>query len=127
MITRNTKQKEIVLDILKHHRTHPTIQEIYKFAKEKDPSIGQATIYRNVNKLVEEGKVIKLPNSSNESFHYDINIEPHTHMLCKRCGRIVDIYDNDYNELINTISNNNSLIVEKAVILLEGICSSCNK
>ena len=127
MISRNTKQKELVLDILKHNRIHPTINEIYILAKEKDETIGQATIYRNVNKLVEEKKIIKLPNSTNESFHYDINIEPHAHILCKKCGRIIDIIDDGYNELINTISKNNSLTVDKAVILLEGICSKCNK
>ena len=54
MNIRNTKQKHIILDILNDNRIHPTIYEIYELAKQKYPSIGQATIYRNVNKLVDE-------------------------------------------------------------------------
>ena len=54
MNTRNTKQKDIILDILEHNRIHPTMQEIYELAKKEDQNIGQATIYRNINKLVED-------------------------------------------------------------------------
>ena len=46
MSERNTKQKEIVLEILENNRVHPTIQELYCLAKKKYPTIGQATIYR---------------------------------------------------------------------------------
>ena len=96
MIERNTKQKEIILDILEHNRIHPTIYEIYELAKKKYPAIGQATIYRNVNKLVDENKIIKLPSKSNDGYHYDINTNSHDHLLCKSCGKIIDIFDNDY-------------------------------
>lgn len=126
MINRNTKQKEVVLDILKKNRIHPTIQEIYELAKENYPNIGKATIYRNIKKLVEEGKLLKLPNSNNESYHYDINIENHNHLLCKKCGKIIDIYDNDYNNAIKKIEKNNSIKVERVIVILEGLCGECN-
>ena len=64
MKERNTKQKQIILDILENNRIHPTINEIYNMAKTKYPTIGQATVYRNVNHLVEEGKLIKIPNNT---------------------------------------------------------------
>lgn len=127
MNERNTKQKEIILDILEHNRIHPTIYEIYELAKQKYPSIGQATIYRNVNKLVDENKIIKLPSSSNDGYHYDINTASHDHLLCKRCGKIIDIFDNDYNEIFKDIEQKNKVTISKATILLEGICSKCNK
>ena len=129
MKTRNTKQKELIIEILNHHRTHPTIEDIYQYAKEKDPSIGKATIYRNINRLVEEGNIIKLPNSNNESYHYDINISPHNHLLCKNCGKIYDIYyyDNNYNDIIKNITTQNPINIEKITILLEGLCEKCYK
>lgn len=127
MNTRNTKQKEIILDILDHNRIHPTIQEIYELAKKKYPSIGQATIYRNVNRLVEEGKILKLPNNIDDSYHYDINTNSHDHLLCKNCGKIIDIFDNDYSEIFKNIEKNNSIKIDRATILLEGICQNCNK
>lgn len=124
---RNTKQKEIILDILDHHRTHPTIQEIYDFAKEKDQSIGQSTVYRNVKRLVEDGTILKLLNSTNESFHYDINTAPHIHLICTSCKKIVDVLDNDYEAIINDIENKYNLSISKTNIMLEGLCSKCKK
>lgn len=127
MKKRNTIQKEIILDILENNIIHPTMNEIYCLAKEKYPSIGQATIYRNVNRLVEEGKIIKLPIATDDTYHYDINISNHSHLLCKKCGRIIDIFDNDYIELFNNIAKNNSIKINKAMIILEGVCFNCNK
>lgn len=127
MVERNTKQKEIILDILEHNRIHPTIYEIYELAKKKYPAIGQATIYRNVNRLVDENKIIKLPSKSNDGYHYDINTNSHDHLLCKSCGKIIDIFDNDYTKIFNDIERSNNIKIEHATILLEGICSNCNK
>lgn len=127
MNKRNTKQKEIILDILEHNRIHPTIYEIYELAKQKYPSIGQATIYRNVNRLVDENIIVKLPSDSNDGYHYDINTTSHDHLLCKKCGKIIDIFDNDYTEIFKDIEQKNKVAISRATILLEGICANCNK
>lgn len=124
MNSRNTKQKELILNIL-NQKTHPTIQDIYTYAKKQYPNIGQATIYRNVNRLVEERKIVKLPNSDNESYHYDGNVLPHDHLICKHCGKIIDIFDNNYDEILDKIEKNNSIKIDKIVVLLEGTCTSC--
>lgn len=127
MTKRNTKQKEIILDILQQHRIHPTTHEIYMHAKEKFPNIGQATVYRNINNLVQEGLLIKLPNTNSESYHYDINIKPHSHLICNCCGKIVDIFDNDYENVIKRIEKNNKLKIDNITVILEGICPKCMK
>ena len=127
MKERNTKQKQIILDILENNRIHPTINEIYNMAKTKYPTIGQATVYRNVNHLVEEGKLIKIPNNTNNLDHYDINTSIHSHLICRKCGRIIDIFDNDYTKLFNSFETNKSIKIDKVMIILEGICSNCNK
>ena len=56
METRNTKQKEIILEILKEKENmfHPTAGDLVKLVLDTYPSIGQATVYRNINKLVDE-------------------------------------------------------------------------
>lgn len=125
MKTRKTKQKEIIYEILKENRIHPTIQEIYLLAKAKYPNIGQATVYRNINKLVEEGSILKLPSTDDESYRYDINIAPHSHLVCNCCGKIVDIFNTNYDKMINYIEEENCIKVTKSLLVLEGICSKC--
>ena len=127
MIERNTRQKQIILDILDNNRVHPTMNEIYSLAKEKYPSIGQATIYRNVNHLVEDGKLIKFPSNKDDIYHYDINTSIHSHLICRKCGKITDIFDNGYTKIFNRLEKNNFIKIDKGMIILEGVCSNCKK
>ena len=75
MEKRNTKQKEIILDILskKENMFHPTAQDLVKLVLDANPTIGQATVYRNINKLVEEGILLKIPTTNNEDENKDLD------------------------------------------------------
>ena len=125
MNERKTKQKECILEVIEESYDHPTIKEIINKVKIKEPNIGQATIYRNVNKLVSEGKMIRLP-SIREDVHYDAKRKPHNHFICRKCHNIIDIHDNDYPEISKEVESKYSLKVENMTILYEGICEECN-
>lgn len=126
MDIRNTRQKAIVLDTLKEMYTHPTIQELYQAVLKKDPMIGQATVYRNVNKLLEEGKIRKVP--TNDAIdHYDGNCAIHYHFQCLKCHNILDLYDERYQEIIKKVEREHSVQIEDASFLFEGVCEVCNE
>ncbi len=126
METRNTKQKQIIVEALKKNKIHPTIQELYHKVHEMDPKVGQATVYRNVSKLVDEGKIIKIPTSLGID-HYDADCNPHYHLLCTKCEKIYDIFDEDYYKLIKRVEGEYQIKIEKSTILFEGICDKCLK
>lgn len=127
METRNTKQKEIILDIMLRHENmiHPTIQEITNFVMKENQGIGQATIYRNVNKLVKEGKLIKI--STKDGFRYDINTDLHGHLVCRKCGRVYDLYDETYQKLVKELEGTYKVKIDTSNLIFDGLCSSCNK
>ena len=56
----------MVLDAVNEMHRHVTADQIYTFIKEKYPSIGRGTVYRNLGILVEEGKVrkVEVPDGS---------------------------------------------------------------
>lgn len=89
---RNTKQKEIIYEVLKDCHLHPSLPELTKLVWEKNPSIGQATVYRVMNKLVAKGEVEKIA-SIDHNIRYDI-AKDHYHFQCVRCGKIEDIFYN---------------------------------
>lgn len=125
METRETKQKKIILDSLKENKNHPTIKELYDDIKKDNPDIGMATVYRNINKFADSGKVIKLSTKDGNN-HYDY-YKDHFHLVCLNCGKIIDIYDNELiEELSKRFKNKNELITNYSLIL-EGYCSSCRK
>lgn len=123
---RNTKQKQIILDTLEHDKTHPTMYQIYEKIKKKYPDckLGQATVYRNVNRLVEEGSVrkISLPNAVD---CYDGNIREHYHLICEKCGKLIDVFDDEIINYFNTLKKRHNIIINRYLVLLEGVCKKC--
>ena len=50
----------LILDTILNSRNHPTAEQIFLEMKKKNPKIAQATVYNNLNALVDEGKIIRL-------------------------------------------------------------------
>ena len=123
MDQRNTRQKYVVLKIIRDNRNHPTIAEICEQVQRIDSSIGQATVYRNVKRFLDEGKIFQIKTKSGVD-RYDY-YKDHIHFECLECGKIIDIIDDEL--LLNlkdrfqarkeTITNYN--------LMLDGICEDC--
>lgn len=124
MRERNTKQKQLILEELENDYTHPTILELYEKIKKKDSSIGQATVYRNVNKLVTEGKVLKI-SLGNGIEHYDGHCHNHYHLFCTYCKKIYDLEDGQEFLLKEKMENKYKIKIDKTKIVFEGICKGC--
>ena len=122
---RITKQENIVYDILLNNRIHPTIKEIYNLVKEKDYTVGQATVYRNVNKLVELGKLRKITIDS-ENSRYDIDISKHSHFKCDICNKIYDITD-EITPTYEYLGNKYDFDINYIDLNIRGICKNCKK
>ncbi len=126
MEKRNTKQKELILEVLskKENMFHPTAQDLVRIVLNSYPTIGQATVYRNINKLVEEGTLLKIPTNNN--FRYDINTHTHAHLSCKRCGNVIDLYGNEYQDMKNNLESKYNIIIEETNLIFNGVCEECN-
>jgi len=74
---------------MKDNYDHPTADEIYLLARREVGNISKGTVYRNLNRLVGEGKVARLPMPFGPD-HYDCVTERHTHFLCHDCNRVFD-------------------------------------
>lgn len=121
---RNTKQKEIIYEVLKDFHLHPSLPELTKLVWEKNPSIGQATVYRVMNKLVAKGEVEKIA-SIDHNIRYDI-AKDHYHFQCVRCGKIEDIFYNktEKEEIKKLFKGRN---VNTFDFVGYGMCSTCSK
>jgi len=123
MDSRNTRQKYTVLKVIKENKNHPTIAEICERVEQIDSSIGQATVYRNVKRFLNEGKIFQLKTKSGID-RYDY-YKDHFHFECLNCGKITDIYDNELlQNLTNTFSNREETIINYN-LMLEGYCNKC--
>ena len=85
-----TPQRLEILKYLDEHRTHPTVDEIYKKLKKNNPSLSKTTVYNSVEVLDENGLIQSITITGNE-VRYDFEQRMHHHFLCKKCREIIDI------------------------------------
>jgi Fe2+ or Zn2+ uptake regulation protein len=89
--TRNTRQRGIILDILRETHEHPTAEIIYREARRVLPNISLGTVYRNLNFLRDQGTVREIRPSEGGSSRFDGEDSPHAHFHCVRCSALLDI------------------------------------
>ena len=86
---RLTPHRAAVLDVLRHSHDHPTAADIFRKVRRRRPGVAYATIYNALNWLTRNGLVVEL-KYGDEASRYDPTTERHDHLVCTRCGALVD-------------------------------------
>ena len=63
---RNTKQRELILNIINNSYNHPSAYDIYLECKKIIPNISLGTVYRNLNTLIETNSIQKIKTTDNK-------------------------------------------------------------
>ena len=122
-----TKQKDKIMDIVNKSNKIFKIKDIYESVNEE---IGLTTIYRLVDKLVDENKLVKFISKDNITYYQYLescNNDNHFYLRCDKCGRIIHVDCDCINELSNHIFNSHEFTPNKEKIIINGICKNCCK
>lgn len=119
MNRRTTKQRTTIQDVLRS-LYHPTAEEVIDAVRQREPSIGRATVFRNLALLTEEGVIYKVLLPS-EPTRYDTVHEPHNHFLCRICRRIIDLSPNRGEGVIPIAG----YCIESCSTTFYGVCPDC--
>ncbi|HRX15543.1 MAG: transcriptional repressor [Spirochaetes bacterium] len=124
---RKSRQKTEIRKILSQNNFHPTIEEIHLILKKRVPGVGIATVYRNIDKMVRNGEIIRL-EVPGQGARFDGNTEKHYHFRCEKCNSVEDVWlDIDINSYIKTVSPLKESIIRDHMIEFTGICAECQK
>ena len=85
-------QRTAVINYLFNNRTHPTVDEIYLALSPAMPTLSKTTVYNTLNLFVERGAVRTLVIDEKNA-RFDIDTSDHAHFICKKCGKIYDIFN----------------------------------
>lgn len=85
-----TPQREAIAAALWGAVDHPTAEEIFRLVRRRHPGMSQATVYNTIAALVAAGQVEAL-QSEDGTRRFDPNTDPHHHLRCCGCGRLVDL------------------------------------
>lgn len=117
-------QRLAVMDYLLRHRTHPTVDEIYNALVGDIPTLSKATVYNTLRLLTETGAAQQL-TINEHCTHYDAEVSPHAHFLCRRCGKLVDIPLRREN-LLRAAEIPEGYTVDVSELYFKGLCPDCS-
>ncbi len=86
---KHTKQREAILDVFLSAERHITSDELHARVKEQHPGIGYTTVYRTMKLLCDAGLAMERHFDDGVT-RYEIEHEHHDHLVCVRCGKIVE-------------------------------------
>jgi len=123
---RQTIQKGLIWDAVSEADNHPNAEQIYDTIVSKHPSISRATVYRNLNMLVDEQRVKRVRVLGGPD-HFDRTLEKHYHIQCTHCKRVSDIEMQEDIVLNSEHMDTHGFELESYELVFNGICPDCQK
>ena len=115
-----TKQRAVILEVLRSDKCHHTAEEIFELAKLKLPKISRATVYNNLHALEEECFIRRISGDSGPD-RYDNSFIPHGHLLCMGCGKVYDIVIPEFERCLSEQIGD----VDSYELKVRGKCREC--
>ena len=84
-----TKYEKDIFAIINTSRDHLTVEQIFQKLRKIHPQVVLATVYNNLNRLLEE-ELIRKVSVEGMPDRYD-RMKKHDHLVCRRCGKLSDI------------------------------------
>ncbi len=122
-----SSQREDILKTLFNSKKHLTPEEIYTEVKKINKNIGLATVYRALSFLESEGLINSI-SFGVEGKKYELNRgEHHDHMICLKCGKIIEFFDERLESLQEIIAQKHDFKLITHELNMYGICSNCQE
>ncbi len=121
-----TRQRRVVLDVVRSGDTHPTAGEVFEAARKLMPAISFATVYNSLRYLKHAGLVREVAFGSGAS-RYDRETDRHDHAICSACGKLVDFDLPGTVGLIRSAARASRFKAETVHLTLVGLCPDCRE
>lgn len=127
----STRLYTIIIEYLNQNRERAvTAADVYEYIHSISERANKTTVYRNLDRLVSEGKLLKYVTDDGKMASF-IFKEPdgccaeHLHLQCSECGRVVHLDCGYMEEIIHHISTEHGFDLRCASSILYGRCRDC--
>lgn len=103
---------------------HLTPEQVHSDLAPQHPGLSPATIYGTLDLLEALGFVRRVSTPRGNTV-YDPRVEPHHHVLCRRCGRIHDLEAPVDSSAAERAAGAAGFVVDHGMLQLTGLCPEC--
>jgi len=127
---RMTAQRRLVAELLDEADEHLDAEAVFQRARERDPNIHRATVYRTLNRLKRLGLIdeLDLMHVSGDRHYYEVRpSEFHIHLVCTICGGVAEPGAPFWEELKQRVYRETGFKPEAVRMEIGGRCGRCQK
>jgi Fur family peroxide stress response transcriptional regulator len=127
---RYSRPRELILNYFGERDMHVSAEDLYLELKRRGENLSLSTVYLNLGVLKQAGLVREFNGIGGEAL-YDSNVGPHHHLICSRCGTILDLPEMTVADttLMNLLKVHaeatSSWQVDEPALALQGVCPGC--
>ncbi len=121
---KHTKQRDMILDTFLEAKGHVTSDQLYQSVRAEHPNIGYTTVYRTMKLLCDAG-LAEEHHFEDGVTRYEIEHEHHDHLVCTRCGKIIEFECRSIEATQDRIAGEHGFVVLRHRHELYGHCSEC--
>ena len=124
--SRNTMQRQLVLNAVHTLRHHPTADDIYRHVAAQHPAISKGTVYRNLGQLAQDGAIQRVTHL-NAADRFDFELVPHYHFRCTVCDGVFDVALPYNDALLREVPNPDGFEFTGCEVVFTGRCPGCKQ
>jgi len=123
-LRRKTAQRVAIEKVFTEHDRPLGVDEVLACGRKLVDSLNQATVYRNLKMLIDDGWLKRLSHPSLGTLYERTGKGHHHHFHCRKCNRAFELPGCALNE---AEAAPKGYVIEDHEIYLFGVCPSCAK
>ena len=121
---RATRQRLVVLRLLRSVEGHPTVLELHRLVRREVPNVSRKTVYEILDSFVREGLAACVTDGG-EPYRYETRTSPHYHARCRICGHLYDLRARADGPIRGLTDVPEGFRIEAINVTLRGVCLRC--
>ena len=122
-----TERETIVTEIFADHEHFDPEQLITRMKTAKHP-VSRPTVYRTLGLLEEAGLIRKVARANDrEVYEHDYGYPQHDHLICKKCGELIEFHNNEIAQIIDRIATERGFRMSGHRLEVHGTCEECSR
>src|ERR1700678_4709275 len=125
---RLTAQRRALIETIQEATSHLDAASLLKLARERDPNINRATVYRTLELLKRLGMIdeLDLMHLNGEKHYYEVKTQKeHLHLACFACGEIEEFASPTFQRLKREIAAQKDFEIQVMRLEVGGLCRRC--